>query len=162
MANRKVLGIVCIVAGCVVLGFVGLGAWWSSKQRELRSMGIKTEKRASAFAKTHDEEACVKESIGQLRKCDGLVCRAVAGVFLDKCLPLSRPTPGFCSGDPKHDEIMAAATWAVGYCQQRAPDLQQECARMVNKVAEHCERPRNENGGAITAPPKAKTKRKKP
>lgn len=141
-----------IIAGGVavgmVIGYLAVSSWFESTRKELRAMGIKVEKEAKAFAKTHSESECVDHALAKVYKCDGITCRAGVAIFLEKCLPPSKPTAGICDGVPKHDDILAAATWAVGYCESKSSPQPKECANLMNKLAAHCETPRDRSGAA--------------
>lgn len=121
-------------------------------------MGVKVEKEAKAFAKTHAEGECVDQSLARVYKCDGIKCRAGVAIFLEKCLPLAAPTHGICDGVPKHDDILAAATWAVEFCEKKGSAQPKECANLVNKLAAHCETPRDRTAPNVRKPPKGKRK----
>jgi hypothetical protein len=149
-----------------IAGFVGIvvcGGYfvakslWESTAKELRAMGVKVEREARVFAKTHSEGECVDHALSKVYECDGIKCRAMTKVFLAKCLPLSMPTAGICDGVPKHNDILDFTVWAVGDCEKRGAANPEECGKVLHKLAEHCEKPRDRSGKAKAKKPKRKT-----
>ena len=108
----KKIAIAGFIGILMCVGYFVAKSLWASTAKELRAMGIKVEKEARVFAKTHSEGDCVDHALSKVYECDGIKCRAMAKVFLAKCLPLSRPTAGICDGVPKQNDILDFTLWA--------------------------------------------------
>ena len=141
-----------IVLGVVAFFFLaGLGTcvggyyWFKSNAGKLKEKGDAVKVEAHAFAQTHEEVECLDSSFERLDACSGgpvdqTMCRALAGIYLDECLPKARRTEGFCEGVPSMDSIMEGATWAAGVCGELDRAGDQACGRHVSQLIRYCAR----------------------
>lgn len=135
-----------IVTVCVL--FVGglivaAGYWFEQNKEQLRAQGVAMEQEAQAFGEGHDNQACHDESLARLGACaegelTDIVCKAMAKMFLQKCLPVSQPTPGFCDDVPAGDGLMDGALWAVAACESQPEGQRQACARHMQVMRDYC------------------------
>jgi hypothetical protein len=135
----KKIAVAGFIGILVCVGYFVAKSLWASTAKELRAMGIKVEKEARVFGKTHSEGDCVDHALSKVYECDGIKCRAMAKVFLAKCLPLSRPTAGICDSVPKQNDILNFTLWAVGDCEKRGSANPEECGKVLHK--ERCQSP---------------------
>ncbi len=80
--------IIIIVAGLgigLTVGFFSVRSWWATTQQELRAMGIRAQREAVAYGKSHKENECVNKALSNIQLCPGIACRAEVGVFLEHC-----------------------------------------------------------------------------
>ncbi|MDQ3034458.1 MAG: hypothetical protein M3Y87_18765 [Myxococcota bacterium] len=134
-----VLGVLGLL-GCVACGIGGY-FWAQQTAGEMRVSGVRIQAEAEAFAAGHTQSECVDESLLRSDACGeemAIMCHAEAGVFLRRCAERATPTPGFCDGVPRADEIMQGATWSVAYCTQLGRRDDPRCPQLVRGVVELC------------------------
>ncbi len=121
----------------------GMYYWFDKNKERLKAEGEAVMAEGEAYGKAHEERECLIASLERLDGCTGgpvetTTCRALAGIFLDRCFPASRKTEGFCEGVPPPGEIVAGATWAVGACDGLGRGGQQPCGQLVSRMVTYC------------------------
>lgn len=145
--TRKVLIVLAVLSGigfvgCLVCG-VGVYFWAQQTAVEMRASGERVQAEATTFAAAHTQAECVDESLRRSDACGqemAIMCRAETGVFLRRCAAAAAPTPTFCDGVPRADDLMAGANWAVAYCGQLGRSGDPHCPQLVRAVVELCSR----------------------
>ena len=144
----KVLLIVAVVIVVLVLGVIGAGVYYVSRNKDAwiaKGKAVASEGRD--FGRNSDNQGCVDESISRYKKEPGFGSALSNSIFMQSCLDSSRPTPNFCTDVPKATEFMKSAQWRVdqcrkidlssdGYCQQLFQPVQQFCERGPRKSSE--------------------------
>ena len=145
----KVLLIVAVVIVVLVLGVIGAGVYYVSRNKDAwiaKGKAVASEGRD--FGRNSDNQGCVDESISRYKKEPGFGSALSNSIFMQSCLDSSRPTPNFCTDVPKATEFMKSAQWRVdqcrkidlssdGYCQQLFQPVQQFCERGPRKSSEN-------------------------
>ena len=145
----KVLLIVAVVIVVLVLGVIGAGIYYVSRNKDAwiaKGKAVASEGRD--FGRNSDNQGCVDESISRYKKEPGFGSALSNSIFMQSCLDSSRPTPNFCTDVPKATEFMKSAQWRVdqcrkidlssdGYCQQLFQPVQQFCERGPRKSSEN-------------------------
>lgn len=146
---NKTVKIILIIIGCFFL--LGLGmcgacyVWFEQNKEQLKAEGEKLRAEADAFAKTADQDGCLKETFRRQSQCDpgelaGAICRGKEMAFFSACLEKAAPTAGFCDDVPKRDQIMELVTWSLKRCDTIGRPGDQACAKTFQQVAAYCER----------------------
>jgi hypothetical protein len=146
--NKTVKIILIILASLFLLTLTVCGAgylWFASKQDELKAEGERLRAEASAFAKTSDQQGCVKESLERAGRCDpnditGAVCRGIVSVFFKACLAEAKPAENFCEDVPKGSDIMASVKWSLDRCTLLGRANDHHCAKLVAEIPRFCSR----------------------
>jgi hypothetical protein len=137
--------IVLIVFGVFsLLGLLVIGGivWWvASNKDRLVAEGKVSVSEAEAFAASHDQNACVDESLRKMGACDGIMCEAQSKVFLTMCLQRAERSPALCEGVPPAKEILKTSSWVVDECRRRGKGTDQRCTRLLQAVPQVCHNP---------------------
>lgn len=131
------LAIPVVLVGWVLVFLLlsdGLAAFGDDTQRSL--------KESAAFASQHAQKDCLPEAYRRMRECDGFSCEATCGMFLGHCLPLARPTPGFCEGVPSSFSPLDGARWQNAACERIGADEMTDCRKLAAVVQQHCTLPK--------------------
>lgn len=146
---KIVLIVLAVIVGTgllAVVACVGSGYFWVKRNApELMEAAEQARADAETYAATATQNECVDEGLRRHDACGqgmALSCRTQARVFTDFCLRQASATPGLCDGVPSPTEIMAGASWARRYCDERGRVGDQHCPNFVRAVVEHCGRVR--------------------
>lgn len=145
----KVLLIVVVVIVVLVLGCIGAGVYYVSRNKDAwiaKGKAVATEGRD--FGRNSDNQGCMDESISRYKKEPGFGSAISNSLFMRSCLDASRATPGFCTEVPKPTEFIKSGQWRVdqcskiglssdSYCQQLFQPMQEFCARGTRKSDEN-------------------------
>ena len=137
----KVLLIVVVVIVVLVLGAIGAGIYYVSRNKDAwlaRGKEIATEGRD--FGRHSDNQGCVDESISRYKKEPGLGTAISNSIFMQSCLDSSRPTPGFCADVPKTTEFIKSGQWRVEQCRKIDLSSDSYCQQLFQPVQHFCER----------------------
>ena len=137
----KALLIVAIVIVLLVLGCIGAGVYWWTRNKDAliaRGKAVVTEGRD--FGRNSDNQGCVDESISRYKKDPGFGSAISNSLFMRSCLDSSRPTPNFCSDVPKATEFVKSAQWRVEQCRRIDLSSDSYCQQLFQPVQEFCER----------------------
>lgn len=137
----KALLIVLVVIVLLVLGCIGAGVYWWTKNKDAllaRAKEVATEGRD--FGRNSDNQGCVDESISRYKKDPGMGSLISNSIFMRMCLDASRPTPGFCTDVPKATEFIKSGQWRVEQCRKIDLASDSYCQQLFQPVQEFCER----------------------
>jgi hypothetical protein len=127
---------IAIVVGFILLVSVVTGArvyWLVQNLDEYTEAG-------SMFGKGKDNAACLQESLSRFKRDDSVGGALAARTFLESCLEVSQPTPGFCDNVPREAEIMKMIAWIRNQCSQTGLSRGNNCQKFFARVQEYCER----------------------
>jgi len=137
----KVLLIVAVVIVVLVLGVIGAGVYYVSRNKDAwiaKGKAVATEGRD--FGRNSDNQGCVDESISRYKKEPGFGSALSNSIFMQSCLDSSRPTPNFCTDVPKATEFMKSAQWRVDQCRKIDLSSDSYCQQLFQPVQQFCER----------------------
>ena len=137
----KVLLIVAVVIVVLVLGVIGAGVYYVSRNKDA---WIATGKAVASegwdFDCNSDNQGCVDESISRYKKEPGFGSALSNSIFMQSCLDASRPTPNFCTDVPKATEFMKSAQWRVDQCRKIDLSSDSYCQQLFQPVQQFCEK----------------------
>ena len=131
----KVLLIVAVVIVVLVLGVIGAGVYYVSRNKDAwiaKGKAVATEGRD--FGRNSDNQGCVDESISRYKKEPGFGSALSNSIFMQSCLDSSRPTPNFCTDVPKATEFMKSAQWRVDQCRKIDLSSDSYCQQLFQPV----------------------------
>jgi hypothetical protein len=140
----KALIIVGLVIVLLVVGVVGAGVIWWSRNKDVlvaRATAQVTEGRNAG--KVTDNQGCVDQSISRYKAGPGFAGTIAAGLFMRACLETSSLTPGFCDEVPKEMEFVKSAQWRTAQCQRVDLSTDQYCQQLFAPVQQFCQLPRS-------------------
>ena len=137
----KALLIVAVVIVLLVLGCIGAGVYWWTRNKDAliaRGKAVVTEGRD--FGRNSDNQGCVDESISRYKKDPGFGSAISNSLFMRSCLDSSRPTPNFCTDVPKATEFVKSAQWRIEQCSRIDLSSDSYCQQLFQPVQEFCEK----------------------
>lgn len=137
----KVLLIVAAVIVLLVLGCIGAGIYYVSRNKDAwiaKGKAVASEGRD--FGRSSDNQGCVDESISRYKKEPGFGSAISNSIFMQSCLDSSRPTPNFCNDVPKATEFMKSAQWRVDQCRKIDLSSDSYCQQLFQPVQQFCEK----------------------
>ena len=148
----KVLLIVAVVIVVLVLGCIGAGVYYVSRNKDAWLAKVKAvASEGRDFGRSSDNQGCVDESISRYKKEPGFGSAISNSIFMQSCLDASRPTPNFCTDVPKATEFMKSAQWRVDQCRKTDLSSDSYCQQLFQPVQQFCERgPRRRTYGDNT------------
>src|SRR5260370_20430370 len=148
----KVLLIVVVVIVVLVLGCIGAGVYYVSRNKDAWLAKVKAvASEGRDFGSSSDNQGCVDESISRYKKEPGFGSTISNSIFMQSCLDASRPTPNFCADVPKVTEFMKSAEWRVDQCRKTDLSSDNYCQQLFQPVQQFCERgPRKASGNSNT------------
>ena len=138
----KALLIVAIVVVLLIVGVVGIGAFYIYKNKDAwmaRAKEVANEGRS--VGNTTDNQGCVDESLSRYKKEPGMTSVISNTIFMRTCLEASKPTPGFCDQVPKSTEFMKSADWRLKQCRLAGLQSDNNCQNLFTPVQQFCETP---------------------
>jgi hypothetical protein len=144
----KALLIVAVVIVLLVLGCIGAGVYYVSRNKDAwiaKGKAVVTEGRD--FGRNSDNQGCVDESISRYKKEPGFTSVISNSIFMQSCLDSSRPTPSFCADVPKGTEFVKSAQWRVDQCSRVDLSKDSYCQQLFQPVQEFCERGARKSSG---------------
>ena len=137
----KVLLIVAVVIVVLVLGCIGAGIYYVSRNKDAwLAKGKAVAQEGRDVGRHSDNQGCVDESISRYKKEPGLGSAISNSIFMQSCLDSSRPTPNFCTDVPKATEFMKSAQWRVDQCRKIDLSSDSYCQQLFQPVQQFCER----------------------
>ena len=137
----KALIIVAVVLVLLVVGVIGAGIFWWSRNKDTliaRAKTVATE--GTDAGRKSDNQGCVDQSISRYKKAPGFASSIETSVFIQTCLQNSRPTPGFCDEVPKQAEFMKTAQWRLEQCRRVELSSDNYCQNLFTPVQQFCQR----------------------
>lgn len=137
----KILLIIAIAVVLLIVGVIGVGAfWWMKNKDALMARAKEVVSEGKEFGGHNDNQACVDEAISRYKKEPRFGNALSANFFLRACLEASKPTPGFCETVPKTTEFMKSAEWQVEQCRRLDLGKDSYCRQLFQPVQQFCEK----------------------
>jgi hypothetical protein len=137
----KALLIVAVVIVVLVLGCIGAGIYYVSRNKDAwLAKGKAVASEGRDFGRSSDNQGCVDESISRYKKEPGFGSAISNSIFMQSCLDSSRPTPNFCTDVPKATEFMKSAQWRADQCRKIDLSSDSYCQQLFQPVQQFCER----------------------
>jgi hypothetical protein len=137
----KALIIVLVLMVLLVIGAIGAGIWWWSRNKDtLIARGKAVVAEGKDAGRKSDNQGCVDQSISRYKKEPGFASSIEASIFMQTCLQNSRPTPGFCDEVPKQTEFTRTAEWRMEQCRRVDLSSDNYCQHLFTPVQQFCQR----------------------
>jgi len=137
----KALIIIVVLGLILVVGVVGAGVYWFSRNKDaLLARGKEVVAEGEEAGRHTDNQGCVDKSITRYKAEPGFTNGISTSVFMQSCLQRSRPTPGFCDDVPKETEFIKSGQWQLAQCQNVGLGSDQYCRQLFQSVERFCER----------------------
>ena len=136
-----------IVAGVLivllVVGVIGAGVyWWSNNKDALMAKGKALIEEGQEAGREADNQGCVDQAITRYKSEPGFTNAISSGIFMESCLRVSSPTPGFCDEVPRETEFIKAGQWQLAQCQRVGLSSDQYCRQLFQGVQRFCDKQR--------------------
>ncbi|MGH9873647.1 MAG: hypothetical protein ACRD9S_14455 [Pyrinomonadaceae bacterium] len=139
----KALIIVGVFLVLLVVGVIGAGVyWWSSNKDALIARGKALIEEGEEAGRQTDNQGCVDKAIRRYKAEPGFTSGISSGIFMDSCLKVSSPTPGFCDEVPAETEFMKAGQWQLKKCKSVELESDQICRQLFQGVQRFCDKQR--------------------
>ncbi|HEV2913696.1 MAG TPA: hypothetical protein VGX92_10495 [Pyrinomonadaceae bacterium] len=140
----KALLIISLCVVLLIIGAVGLGAYWFTKHKdELLKSAQSARAEGVELGRKTDNQGCLSEALRRHREHPGFSDAIANNLFLNGCLDASRPTTGFCDGVPRSTEFIESTRWAVRKCtEENLSDSY--CGQIFTQVQKYCDTHREE------------------
>jgi hypothetical protein len=127
----KALLITAIVIVFLIVGLIGAGYfWWARNKDSLRTRAKEVTAEGQEFGRKSDNQVCVDETFARYKKEPGFFNSLNYGHFMDVCLEVSQPTPGFCDDVPV-GKMMELMSWRESQCRHYEVPNDQKCGQLV-------------------------------
>jgi hypothetical protein len=138
----KALIIIVVVGLVLVVGVVGAGVyWWSNNKDALIARGKAVVAEGQEAGRHTDNQGCVDQSVTRYKAEPGFTSGITTGIFMQTCLQVSRPTPGFCDEVPKEIEFIKSGQWQLAQCEHVGLGSDQYCHQLFQGVERFCHGP---------------------
>ena len=137
----KALIIVGIVVVLLVVGVIAAGIFWFSRNKDnliARGKAQVTEGHTAGLAA--DNQGCVDQSIARYKAEPGFTGTIATSLFMQSCLQVSKPTPGFCDEVPTEREFMKSSQWRFEQCKRVDLSSDQYCQQLFAPVQRFCDK----------------------
>jgi hypothetical protein len=137
----KALIIIVVLGLLLVVGVVGAGVYWFSRNKDaLMARGKEVIAEGQEAGRHTDNQCCVDQSITRYKTEPGFSNGISTSVFMQSCLQQSRPTPGFCDAVPKETEFIKSGQWQLAQCENVGLGSDQYCRQLFQTVERFCDR----------------------
>ena len=137
----KALIIVVVVGLLLVVGVIGAGIFWFSRNKDaLLAKGKAIIEEGQEAGRHTDNQGCVDQAITRYKTETGFTNGISTSVFMQSCLQSSKPTPGFCDTVPKETEFIKSGQWQLAQCQNVGLGSDQYCRQLFQTVERFCDR----------------------
>jgi hypothetical protein len=130
--------IVLVVAGVILAGVW----WWSNNKDALMAKGKELIEEGQEAGREADNQGCVDQAITRYKSEPGFTNAISSGIFMESCLRVSSPTPGFCDEIPRETEFIKAGQWQLAQCQRVGLSSDQYCRQLFQGVQRFCDKQR--------------------
>jgi hypothetical protein len=134
--------VLSIVGVLFLLVIVGVAVTYHYGQQFLAQQKDQIEelrKVAVAYGQKNDNSGCLQEALRRVNLDSSITGRGYAQGFLRLCLDNSQPTPRFCDGVPRVDEIVKSVQWRMQYCEKLQIDPQ-KTQLVIGGIQFYCEK----------------------
>ena len=137
----KALIIVGVLLVLLVVGVIGAGVyWWSNNKDALIARGKAVVTEGQEAGRQTDNQGCVDQSVTRYKAEPGFTNGISSSIFMQSCLQMSRPTPGFCDEVPKETEFIKGGQWQLAQCQRVGLGSDQYCRQLFQTVERFCQK----------------------
>ena len=137
----KALIIVGVLIVLLVIGTVGAGVcWWSRNKDSLMARGKALVEEGQEAGRQTDNQGCVDQAITRYKAEPGFTSGISTGIFMESCLRVSSPTPGFCDEMPRETEFIKGGQWQVAQCEKVGLGSDQYCRQIFQGVQRFCDK----------------------
>ncbi len=137
----KALIIAAVLMVLLVVGAIGAGIWWWSRNKDtLIARGKAVVAEGKDAGRKSDNQGCVDQSISRYKKAPGFASSIETSIFMQTCLQNSRPTPGFCDEVPRETEFIKTAQWRIAQCSRVDLSSDHNCQQLFKPVQQFCQR----------------------
>jgi hypothetical protein len=135
----KVLIIVLVLGVVLVVGVVLAGVfWWSSNKDALIGKAKAVVAEGEEAGRKTDNQGCVDQSVTRYKSDPGFTNGISSSIYMQSCLQVSRPTPGFCNEVPKETEFIQSGQWQLAQCERVGLGSDQYCRQLFQSVERFC------------------------
>lgn len=139
----KALIIAGVLIVLLVVGVIGAGVyWWSSNKDALMAKAKALVEEGQEAGRQTDNQGCVDQAITRYKADRGFTNGISAGIFMESCLRVSSPTPGFCDDVPHETEFIKSGTWQEAQCERVGLPSDQYCRQLYQGVERFCDKQR--------------------
>jgi len=139
----KALIIVGVLLVLLVVAVIGAGLyWWSSNKDALMARGKALIEEGEEAGRQTDNQGCVDKAITRYKAEPGFTNGISTGIFMDSCLRVSSPTPGFCDDVPVETQFMKSGQWQLEQCERVGLGSDQFCRQLFQGVQRFCDKQR--------------------
>jgi hypothetical protein len=139
----KVLIIIVVLGLLVVVGGIGAGVyWWTNNKDALIAKGKAVIAEGEEAGRHTDNQGCVDQSVTLYKGEPGFTSAISTSIFLQSCLEVSKPIPGFCDTVPRETEFIKSGQWQLAQCERVGLGSDQYCRQIFQGVERFCERRR--------------------
>ena len=139
----KALIIVGVLLVLLVVGVIGAGLyWWSNNKNALMARGKALVDEGESAGRQTDNQGCVDKAVTRYKTEPGFTSGISTGIFMESCLRVSSPTPGFCDAVPAETEFLKAGQWQMAQCERVGLASDQYCRQLFQGVQRFCDKQR--------------------
>ena len=89
-----------------------------------------------------DNQGCVDQAVARYKGEPGFTNGISSGIFMESCLRVSSPTPGFCNEVPRETEFIKSGKWQQAQCERVGLGSDQYCRQLFQGVERFCDKQR--------------------
>ena len=89
-----------------------------------------------------DNQGCVDQAVARYKGDPGFTNGISSGIFIESCLRVSSPTPGFCDEVPRETEFIKSGKWQQAHCERAGLGSDQYCRQLFQGVERFCDKRR--------------------
>jgi len=139
----KALIIAGVLIILLVVGVIGAGVyWWSNNKDALMAKANALVKEGQEAGRQTDNQGCVDQAITRYKADRGFTNGISSGIFMESCLRVSSPTPGFCNEVPRETEFIKSGKWQQAQCERVGLGSDQYCRQLFQGVERFCDKQR--------------------
>ena len=139
----KALIIAGVLIVLLVIGVIGAGVyWWSNNKDALMAKAKALVEEGQEAGRQTDNQGCVDQAITRYKADRGFTNGISSGIFMESCLRVSSPTPGFCDEVPHETEFIKSGKWQEAQCERVGLASDQYCRQLFQGVERFCDKQR--------------------
>jgi len=139
----KALIIAGVLIILLVIGVIGAGVyWWSNNKDALMAKAKALVEEGQEAGRQTDNRGCVDKAVARYKGEPGFSNGISSGIFMESCLRVSSPTPGFCDDIPRETEFIKSAKWQQTECDRVGLSSDQYCRQLFQGVERFCDKQR--------------------
>jgi hypothetical protein len=139
----KALIIAGVLIVLLVIGVIGAGVyWWSNNKDALMAKAKALVEEGQEAGRQTDNQGCVDQAITRYKADRSFTNGISSGIFMESCLSVSSPTPGFCNEVPRETEFIKSGKWQEAQCQRVGLGSDQYCRQLFQGVERFCDKQR--------------------